>query len=73
MQKNFIKKNKTYDILIDIKYNHSPVEKNKGSAIFLHLKDKNYNPTKGCISISKKDFLKLLPLIKRSTRIIIKR
>jgi L,D-peptidoglycan transpeptidase YkuD (ErfK/YbiS/YcfS/YnhG family) len=67
------KKNKTYDILIDIKYNHSPVEKNKGSAIFLHLKDKNYNPTKGCISISKKDFLKLLPLIKRSTRIIIKR
>ena len=66
------KKNRTYDIFINIKYNYSPVKKNKGSAIFLHLKDKNYKPTKGCISVSKKDFLKLLPLIRKSTKIIIK-
>jgi len=69
----FYKKSKIYDILINIKYNHSPVRKNKGSAIFLHLKNKNYEPTKGCIAISKRDFLKLIPLIKRNTQIIIEK
>ena len=63
---------KNYDILINIKYNYSPVIKRKGSAIFLHLTNKKYKPTKGCIAILKKDFMKILPLISKSTKILIK-
>ena len=65
------RKDKIYDIFINIKYNHSPVVKKKGSAIFLHLTNKNYKPTKGCIAILKKDFLKILPSISKNTKISI--
>jgi L,D-peptidoglycan transpeptidase YkuD (ErfK/YbiS/YcfS/YnhG family) len=60
-----------YDIFINIKHNYSPVIKNKGSAIFLHLTNKKYKPTKGCVAIIKKDFIKILPLIGKHTKISI--
>tara|TARA_Y100001970_G_C14230649_1_gene858426 strand:- start:1077 stop:1568 length:492 start_codon:yes stop_codon:yes gene_type:complete len=63
------RKDKIYDIFINIKYNQSPVVKGKGSAIFLHLSNKKYNPTVGCIAIAKKDFLKILPFINKKTKI----
>ena len=63
---------KVYDIFINIKYNYSPTYKGKGSAIFLHLENKNYQATKGCIAIQKKDFLKILPLVNNNTKILIK-
>ena len=66
------RKDKIYDIFINIKYNYSPVIKNKGSSIFMHLTNKKYKPTKGCIAIIKKDFLKILPLINKHTKIYIK-
>ena len=66
------RRDKIYDIFINIKYNYSPVHKGKGSAIFLHLANKNYKSTKGCIAIQKKDFLKILPLINRKTKIFVK-
>ena len=66
------RKDKIYDIFINIKYNYLPTVKYKGSAIFLHLCTKEYKPTMGCIAIQKKDFLKLLPLIDLKTKIIIK-
>ena len=66
------KKSKIYDLFINIKYNYRPTIKGKGSAIFLHLANTNYNPTKGCIAISKKNFLKILPFIKRETKILIR-
>ena len=65
------RKDKIYDILINIKYNHFPIIKGKGSAIFLHLTNIKYKPTKGCIAIAKDDFLKILPLINRNTKISI--
>ena len=60
-----------YDIFINIKYNYHPIIKKRGSAIFLHIANKKFNPTKGCLSILKKDFLKILPLIKKTTKISI--
>ena len=63
---------KVYDIFINIKYNYSPTYKGKGSAIFLHLANKKYKTTKGCIAIQKKDFLKILPLVNNNTKILIK-
>ena len=66
------RKDRLYDVFINIKYNCLPTIKGKGSAIFLHLTNKKYKPTKGCIAILKKDFMKLLPLINKSTKISIK-
>jgi len=57
------RKDKMYDIFINIKYNHSPIIKGKGSAVFLHLTNKKYKPTKGCVAILKKDFLKILHIL----------
>ena len=57
-----------YDLLIPIKYNFDKIIPGKGSCIFLHL-TKNYNPTAGCIALNKKDFLILLKLINKNTKI----
>ena len=64
-------KNKIYDILIVTSYNTKPVNKRRGSAIFLHLAKKKYTPTKGCISINKKDMLFLIKKINNKTKLII--
>ena len=57
-----------YDLLIVINYNTKKIIKNKGSAIFLHLTN-NYKKTQGCIALKKKDFLILLKLINKQTKI----
>ena len=69
-EKLFLNK-EIYDLLLVINYNRNPVFPEKGSAIFLHIASKNFKPTKGCIAIKKKDFLKILPLIRKKTKIII--
>jgi len=66
------KSENVYDIFLNIKYNYFPSIKGKGSAIFLHLTNKKYKPTKGCVALQKKDFLKILPLINKNTKIFIK-
>ena len=65
------RRDKNYDLIINIKYNHKPVIKNKGSAIFLHITNNKYKPTAGCIALAKKDFLKILPTINKDTKILI--
>ena len=62
------RKDNTYDILIVIEYNTNKIKPFKGSAIFIHL-TKNYKPTAGCIALKKKDFLILLKLIKKNSKI----
>ena len=57
-----------YDLVIPIKYNWKKRIPGKGSCIFLHL-TKNYKPTAGCIALSKKDFLIMLRLINKKTKI----
>ena len=65
------RRDKIYDMFVNIKYNQSPVVKGKGSAIFLHLANKKFKPTKGCVAIQKKDFLKILTSIRINTKISI--
>ncbi len=62
------RKDKIYDLLLPINYNTKKPIKNKGSAIFIHL-TKKYEKTLGCISIKKKDFLVLLKVIDKKTKI----
>ena len=64
------RKDTIYDLVIPIKYNFFKPKIGKGSAIFLHV-TKKYKPTAGCIAINKSDFLILLRLIDKKTKIII--
>ena len=57
-----------YDLIIPIKYNYKKPILGKGSCIFLHL-SKNYKPTLGCIALSKKDFLIMIKIIDKNTKI----
>ena len=65
------RKDRIYDLFINVKYNSNPSIKGKGSAIFLHLTNKSFKPTEGCVAIMKKDFLKILPYITNKTKISI--
>ena len=67
-QEKLYRKDIKYDLIIPIKYNFSNPIKSKGSCIFIHL-TKNYKPTAGCIALSKKDFLIMLRLIDKKTKI----
>ena len=62
------RKDHKYDLLIPIKYNFLKPIKNLGSCIFIHL-TKDYKPTAGCIALKEKDFLIMLKLIDRNTKI----
>ena len=62
------RKDYKYDFIIPINYNSKRTKLGKGSAIFLHL-TKNFNSTLGCVAIKKKDFLILLKLINKKTKI----
>jgi len=55
-------------LMIPIKYNYLRPIKFKGSCIFIHL-TKDYKPTAGCIALKKKDFLIMLKLINKKTKI----
>ena len=56
----FYKEDHTYDIILVINYNTNPIQKNKGSAIFIHIAKDNYKPTKGCVSLKKNCLLDIL-------------
>ena len=62
------RKDYKYDLLIPIKYNFLKPVKFKGSCIFIHLTD-SYKPTLGCVAMRKKDFLIMLKLINKKTKI----
>ena len=65
-EKLYIKKN-IYDIIVVLDYNLKPIKKSKGSAIFLHVADRKYSPTLGCIAISKNNLKYLLSVISKKT------
>ena len=63
------RKNNIYDIILVLNYNMNPIQKGKGSAIFIHIAKKNYKKTEGCIAIKKKDLLKILKVIEVKTKV----
>ena len=65
-----LRKDHKYDFLIPIQYNFRKPIIGLGSCIFVHL-TKNYKPTAGCIALREKDFLILLKLIKKNSKITI--
>ena len=57
-----------YDFIIPIKYNFKKPIPHLGSCIFIHL-TKNYKPTAGCIALKEKDFLIMIKIINKNTKI----
>ena len=63
-----IRKDHKYDFLIPIKYNFEKPMTGLGSCIFIHL-TRNFTPTAGCVALKEKDFLIMLKLVKRNSKI----
>ena len=63
------RKDHKYDLLIPIKYNFEKPVSGLGSCIFIHL-TKNFKPTAGCIALKENDFLIMLKLIKKNSKMI---
>ena len=57
-----------YNLLIPIRYNFERPRVGLGSCIFIHL-TKDYKPTAGCIGLKEKDFLIMLKIINKNTKI----
>ena len=62
------RKDSIYDYLIPINYNTKDRILGKGSAIFLHL-TKNFKKTNGCVALKENDFLILVKIINKNTKI----
>ena len=58
-----------YDLILVIEYNSNPVVPYKGSAIFIHIMEKNYKPTKGCLALKKEDFIEILSTLNPNDKI----
>ena len=67
-QEKLYRNDNKYDLFIPIKYNFFKPIKSKGSCIFIHLTN-DYKPTAGCIALKKKDFLIMLKLINKNSKI----
>ena len=55
-----------YDIILVLNFNMNPVKKNKGSAIFIHVAKKNFQPTQGCVALDKSELIKMVKSIKKT-------
>ena len=62
------RKDYKYNLIIPIKYNFKKPIVGRGSCIFIHI-TKDYRPTAGCIALKQKDFLIMLKLIKKNSKI----
>ena len=62
-----------YDVFIELGINDEPVEKHRGSAVFLHLEKNNFRPTLGCVAVSLASMAFLLRHIRHDTFIDIQK
>lgn len=58
-----------YDLCIVLDWNVTSRRRYRGSAIFFHLAQADYAPTAGCIAVNRRHMLRLLPYLRRGTRI----
>ncbi|PHR60646.1 MAG: hypothetical protein COA43_05720 [Robiginitomaculum sp.] len=61
-----------YDIVLVLGHNDSPPIPDMGSAIFIHVARDGYAPTQGCVAVSIKDMLEILPKLSKTSVIEIR-
>jgi L,D-peptidoglycan transpeptidase YkuD (ErfK/YbiS/YcfS/YnhG family) len=52
-----------YDVIAVLGWNDDPVERGRGSAIFLHVARPDGRPTEGCVALALADLLAILPAL----------
>jgi L,D-peptidoglycan transpeptidase YkuD (ErfK/YbiS/YcfS/YnhG family) len=58
-----------YDCVIVLDWNMKTRARNRGSAIFLHIAREGYQPTEGCIAVSRRDMMRLMKMLKPGTSV----
>lgn len=64
-----MRKDRQYDVCLVLDWNFSRRVRNRGSAIFLHLTNKDEGPTAGCVAVRPKDMRLLLSRIGPGSRL----
>jgi L,D-peptidoglycan transpeptidase YkuD (ErfK/YbiS/YcfS/YnhG family) len=59
-----------YDVIGVLGWNDDPVERGRGSAIFLHLAREDYRPTEGCVALSPRDLRAVLEAGLRGVEVV---
>ncbi len=59
-----------YDIVAVLGWNDAPVERGRGSAIFLHVARPDYPPTEGCVALALADLAAILAAGTTALRVI---
>jgi L,D-peptidoglycan transpeptidase YkuD (ErfK/YbiS/YcfS/YnhG family) len=58
-----------YDFVVEIDHNTRPRIIRRGSAVFLHLARDGFQPTAGCVAMTRGSMLRLLKRLGKTTRI----
>ncbi|MEZ5926266.1 MAG: hypothetical protein R3D57_17995 [Hyphomicrobiaceae bacterium] len=61
-----------YDIVVVVDHNVRCRGRGRGSAIFMHVADRNYGPTAGCVALRRLHLQRLLALAPRGARLAIR-
>ena len=61
------RKDNIYDLILVLNFNMNPIKINKGSAIFIHVANKKFGPTKGCIALNKSKLIEITKYVKKNS------
>jgi L,D-peptidoglycan transpeptidase YkuD (ErfK/YbiS/YcfS/YnhG family) len=60
-----------YDVVGVLGWNDAPVERGRGSAIFLHVARPGYPPTEGCVALAESDLRGVLAQGLTAVRVVL--
>lgn len=66
------RKDRQYDVVLDLDWNRRSRAQGRGSAIFLHIMTPEKGPTAGCIALERGRIDYLVSLLSKRTRIIVR-
>jgi len=66
------REDEVYDLILPLGYNDCPPKAGLGSAIFLHVARPDYEPTAGCVALSREDLLVLVAEVDPKSLVIVR-
>ncbi|OCJ50269.1 hypothetical protein A6U94_12705 [Agrobacterium tumefaciens] len=64
-----MRKDGLYDVCLVLDWNITSRSRNRGSAIFMHMIRPGYEPTAGCVALHPRDMRRILPYMRKGTKI----
>lgn len=64
-----MRKDSLYDVCLVLDWNITSRSRNRGSAIFMHMIRPGYEPTAGCVALHPRDIRRILPHLRKGTKI----